>query len=249
MSSVFTKTPKGTRVLPQCATALPDNECRVLALINGRFGVEDIRARLPLMPEKAFQATLKFLLAAGYIRETTEAHPNSTNVPSDGLGVTELDTEEGVKQWAAAARAAEQLQTHGYYINQEENVRCDGPLQVLLIDDDATMGEAVSLVLGSAGFKVSVLLDSRQALDKIRSMPCLALVLLDVMMPYENGFEVLRRLRGQMDLRKMPVVMLTSQTEREYVLEGLRDGADGYILKPFKPEKLIVYLRDILEAL
>ena len=101
-------------------------------------------------------------------------------------------------------------------------------------------------VLGGAGFVVEWIGDPLVAIDKIKSMPCLVLVLLDVMMPAENGFDVLRKIRAQPSMRKLPVIMLTAHETPEYVAEGLRGGADGYILKPFRPEKLIQYLHATL---
>ena len=242
---VYTKTGKGSRTLSDCRNALPAQECQILSLVNGKFSLDDIQTRLTLSA-KEFHAALSFLTQEGYVRRL--AKDDGVAGPSTVFGVTELDSEEGVREWAAATRAADALHHRGYYLTREDTEAGAGPQQVLIVDDEPAIGEAVSLVLGGAGFAVEWLGDSRAALDKIKAMPKLALVLLDVMMPHESGFEVLRRIRAQHALRQLPVVMLTARAEREYVSEGLRDGADGYILKPFRPEKLIDYLRDTLRT-
>lgn len=244
---ILTKTGKGTRTLQHCEAALSANECRFLALVNGKFSFHDIQSRLPAMSEKECRSAAKILLEQGYVKQLS-LEGGSMEGPSTIVGVTELDTEHGVREWAAATRAAEALNSQGYYLTREEKSKCKDPKQILVIDDEASIGDAVSIVLGGAGFAVEALTDSREAISKMLAMPCLALVLLDVLMPHENGFAVLRRIRSQRSLQKLPVVMLTAHANPEYVAEGLKEGADGYILKPFRPEKLIVYLQDTLKA-
>lgn len=243
---VFTKTGKGSRMLPICRQLLSPPQCKVLSLINGKFTLEDIQARISSLDSREFQQIIAFLGQEGYIRTL----PNKVDElagPASMLGVEELDTEHGVKEWAAAMRVAETLQLSGYFLSQDDKAEYDGPQQILVIDDEPSIGKAVSIVLGAVGFAVESIEDPLLALDKIKSMPGLALVLLDVVMPQENGFTILRQIRAQPQLHSLPVVMLTAHANPEYVAEGLREGADGYILKPFKPEKLISYLQDTLK--
>lgn len=244
---ILTKTGKGTRALPQCEQVLSASACRFLALVNGKFSFQEIQARLPTMNEKECRSVAKILLDQGYVKQLS-TETETLHSPAATVGVTELDTEHGVREWAAATRAADALNSQGYYLTREEKSKCTDPKQVLVVDDEPSIGEAVGIVLGEAGFAVESLTDSRDTIPKILAMPCIALVLLDVMMPHENGFEVLRRIRAQRNLQRLPVVMLTAHANPEYVAEGLRDGADGYILKPFRPEKLLLYLQDTLKA-
>jgi len=243
---IYTKTGRGMQALPNCAKLLAPLQCQILALVNGKFSIEDILARSPSVTEREFFLSLDLLSRDGYIRLL----PNIVNEmegPTSILGVEELDTEHGVKEWAAATRAAEALQQAGYFLLEENKGQNVGPQQILVIDDEPAIGEVVSIVLGTAGFVVESIENPLLALEKIKSMPSLALVLLDVVMPQTNGFTVLRQIRAQPQLHHLPVVMLTAHADPEYVAEGLREGADGYILKPFKPEKLISYLQDTLK--
>ena len=235
---ILTKTAKGTRALSDCARLLAQNECRILALVNGKFTLDDLRARVGVMSDQDFRHSIELLKKEDYVR-VLEHETQARSGAGHEVSVTELDTERGVREWAEAMRAAEALKQEGYYVSREEQRPCNGPQQILIVDDESSIGEVVSVVLGGAGFAVEWIGDPRATMDKIASMPCLVAVLLDVVMPQENGFAVLRQIRAQ---------MLTAHANPEYVAEGLRDGADGYILKPFQPEKLIRYLQDTLKG-
>jgi DNA-binding response OmpR family regulator len=147
-----------------------------------------------------------------------------------------------------ARRGAEKLAEDGYYMPPHEADPCAERRSILVVDDEALIGKAVTSVLSAEGYEVEWLEDGRQTLEKIRAMPCLVLLLLDVRMPHVSGFDILRRIRSQESGRHLPVVMLTAHADPEYVAEGLRSGADGYILKPFKPASLLRSLHDALNA-
>ncbi len=244
---VLTKTGKGARTLPNCDQLLSPNECRILSLVNGKFTIEDLQTRLTNLSNQEFHKAIAFLIAEGHVRQLSDDN-DALDGPPSILGVSELDAENGVKAWAAATRAAEALKQNGYFLAQQDQSSNTGPQQILVIDDEQSIGQIVSVVLSSADYAVEWIDDPRHALEKILSMPNLCLVLLDVMMPQKNGFDVLREIRTQANLHRLAVVMLTAHANPEYVAEGLRDGADGYILKPFRPESLIRYIQDTLKS-
>ena len=129
-----------------------------------------------------------------------------------------------------------------------EESRQQAPRCILVVDDEPLIGKAVSSVLRTEGFEVEWLDDGCRTVEKIQAMPSLVLVLLDVVMPGVNGFDVLRQIRAHEQYKNLPVVMLTGHDDPEYVAEGLRAGADGFILKPFKPARLIRYVQETLSA-
>jgi DNA-binding response OmpR family regulator len=86
----------------------------------------------------------------------------------------------------------------------------------------------------------------QQVLDEFRKPPVPDLVLLDVVLPDINGFEVLASLRRHPSFRQVPVIMLTGKATREAVLQGLAGGADGYVTKPFEPEALMNAVHTVL---
>ena len=114
--------------------------------------------------------------------------------------------------------------------------------RLLLVEDDASIREIVSIGLKSAGFRVVTAMDGRQGLASARSGGFDA-VILDVMLPYLDGFEVCREVRK---FSRVPVVMLTARTDLIDVVVGLESGADDYVKKPFELPELIARLRAVL---
>jgi two-component system response regulator MtrA len=114
--------------------------------------------------------------------------------------------------------------------------------RLLLIEDDASIREIVSIGLKAAGFRVVTAIDGQQGLATARSGGFDA-VILDVMLPSLDGFEVCREIRK---FSRIPVVMLTARTDLIDVVVGLESGADDYVKKPFELPELTARLRAVL---
>jgi two-component system, OmpR family, response regulator MtrA len=114
--------------------------------------------------------------------------------------------------------------------------------RVLLVEDDASIREVVGIGLRQAGMQVTGIGDGREALNQFRRATY-DVVLLDVMLPSLDGFEVLRELRRT---SRVPVVMLTARTETVDVVVGLELGADDYVTKPFEMPELAARVRAVL---
>jgi two-component system response regulator CpxR len=114
--------------------------------------------------------------------------------------------------------------------------------RILLADDDTELTEMLSQYLGAEGFAVEVAHDGEAALAKART-GAFDLLVLDVMMPRKNGFDVLRELRAH---SLMPVLMLTARDEDIDSIVGLELGADDYLPKPCNPRVLVARIRAIL---
>ncbi|HBX71006.1 MAG TPA: DNA-binding response regulator [Chloroflexi bacterium] len=113
---------------------------------------------------------------------------------------------------------------------------------ILVVDDEIRMVRFIRLNLEHDGFQVISAYNGREALDQVRSqLP--NMVLLDVMMPDLDGFEVLQRIREQSNI---PVIMLTAKGEEDDRVRGLELGADDYITKPFSPRELVSRVRAVL---
>jgi len=116
------------------------------------------------------------------------------------------------------------------------------PYRILIVDDEDRMRRFIRLNLEYDGFEVVEAANGREALDKVReTLP--DLVLLDVMMPDRDGFEVLRILR---EISDVPVIMLTAKGEEEDIVRGLELGADDYITKPFSTRELVSRIKAVL---
>ncbi len=121
-------------------------------------------------------------------------------------------------------------------------VPADSVISVLLIDDDRELGELMSEFLATRGIAVEVIHDGRRGLARALSDEH-DLILLDVMLPGLEGFEVLRQVRRR---STVPIIMLTARTAREDRVAGLDSGADDYLPKPFEPEELVARMRAVL---
>jgi len=117
--------------------------------------------------------------------------------------------------------------------------------KVLVIDDDVKTTELVKLYLRRDGYKVVTAYDGLQAVDVAREAHP-DLVVLDLMLPGLDGFEVFRTLRAESDV---PIIMLTAKTTEQDRLNGLDLGADDYVTKPFSPKELAARVRAVLRRL
>ncbi|MEX1248539.1 MAG: response regulator transcription factor [Anaerolineales bacterium] len=114
--------------------------------------------------------------------------------------------------------------------------------RILVVDDEERIVRFIRLNLEQDGFQVVDAFTGKQAMDKLRqALP--DLILLDVMLPDLDGFQVLKMIRENHDL---PVIMLTAKTEEDDRVRGLELGADDYVTKPFSPRELVSRVRAVL---
>jgi DNA-binding response OmpR family regulator len=114
--------------------------------------------------------------------------------------------------------------------------------RILVVDDEERIVRFIRLNLEQDGFQVVEAYAGKQAMDKLRqSLP--DLILLDVMLPDLDGFQVLKMIRENHDI---PVIMLTAKTEEDDRVRGLELGADDYVTKPFSPRELVSRVRAVL---
>jgi two-component system response regulator MtrA len=114
--------------------------------------------------------------------------------------------------------------------------------RILVVEDDRSIRETLTLGLEAAAFRITSCADGREGLLRFRRDP-FDLVLLDVMLPSLDGFDVCREIRRD---SRVPIVMLTARTETSAVVTGLELGADDYVTKPFEMPELIARLRAVL---
>jgi DNA-binding response OmpR family regulator len=114
--------------------------------------------------------------------------------------------------------------------------------RLLLVEDDPSIREITVLGLRRAGFRVETASDGRDGLLRARQEP-FDLVLLDVMLPSLDGFQICRELRRD---NEVPIVMLTARIDTVDVVVGLESGADDYVVKPFDMAELVARIRAVL---
>jgi len=114
---------------------------------------------------------------------------------------------------------------------------------ILVVDDDRRLRDLIARYLGEQGYNVVTATDAADARDKMKSL-AFDLLVLDIMMPGENGLELTADLRTESDL---PILLLTARTEVEDRIAGLETGADDYLTKPFEPKELVLRIQSILK--
>jgi two-component system phosphate regulon response regulator OmpR len=117
----------------------------------------------------------------------------------------------------------------------------DAP-HVLVVDDDNKIRDLLARYLFEQGFRVTTACDAESARSSMRGL-AFDIILLDVMMPGENGLQLARELKASSEI---PICMLTARAEAEQRIEGLEIGVDDYVPKPFEPRELLLRLKNIL---
>ena len=114
----------------------------------------------------------------------------------------------------------------------------------VVVDDDQVIVMLLQHLLSRRGFEVQVATDGRQAADLLKTLPATpTLVLLDVMLPYFDGFELIKMIREHPTWSSVPIIMLTSKSQELNIVRALDHGANDYIVKPFRPEELLARIR------
>ncbi|HYM80915.1 MAG TPA: response regulator [Candidatus Limnocylindria bacterium] len=118
--------------------------------------------------------------------------------------------------------------------------------RILIAEDEPHLREVLALQLGTAGYQVIEAADGMTALAYAsESLP--DLILLDVMMPRLDGYEVCRRLRASLLTRQIPIIMLTAKSEADDKVTGLEGGANDYVTKPWQTRELLLRIRNVLD--
>ncbi|MCL2931902.1 MAG: response regulator [Trichodesmium sp. MAG_R03] len=117
--------------------------------------------------------------------------------------------------------------------------------KVLVVEDSVTQREMISQLLKSSGLAVTVANDGVEALGQLKNTKP-DIVVLDIVMPRMNGYEVCRRIKSDPKTKDIPVVMCSSKGEEFDRYWGLKQGADAYIAKPFQPTELVGTVKQLL---
>ena len=116
---------------------------------------------------------------------------------------------------------------------------------ILVVEDEASIAEVVSLYLKRAGFTVQIAPDGKKAMNLFERQPT-DFVILDLMLPEVDGLSLTRWLRDRSDV---PIIMLTARRDEADRIAGLEMGADDYVVKPFSPQELVSRVRAVLRRL
>jgi len=119
---------------------------------------------------------------------------------------------------------------------------------VLVVEDDVHIAHVLTFMLERQGYQVIHVADGRAASAHVIGNPAPDLVLLDVMLPYVDGFEIMGLIRAQAGWQDTPVIMLTAKNTERDTVRALDAGANDFIIKPFQPQELLARLRRYLKT-
>jgi DNA-binding response OmpR family regulator len=120
------------------------------------------------------------------------------------------------------------------------------PVRVLVVDDDPLTRRFVGALLRQKGHEVHEAIDGEDALRAVHTLQP-RLVILDLVMPMKDGYEVLEALKADPATKRIPVLILSMRSREEDVVKGLNLGAEDYVTKPFNAQELMVRIGKILE--
>ena len=117
--------------------------------------------------------------------------------------------------------------------------------KILSADDDPVVQQFVHSILTENGYEVFTATDGDEALTRAKALVP-DLMILDLIMPYRDGYEVLRLLRDAPETRNVPVIILSAKSKEEDIIRGLEGGAEDFIIKPFNALELVARVRKVL---
>ena len=250
---VYAITEKGANELKGGATTLAPKELELLVLVDGRRTSSAIGKLAKANDPSQVAAALQKLATGGFIRASAPQN--------DGFDFTFPDSpaaEPSEQALKNAEREAEmgalQLRDQGYYVSIARRAKVQAhaarpPLTVLVVEDEPLVAKFLKSLVETEGHGVRVAGNLDEIAAGLSKLPLPDLVLLDVVLPDTNGFDVLQRMKGHPRFAPIPVVMVTTQASRESVMKGLALGADGYFTKPFEVDVLMRGMKAVLGQL
>ena len=242
---IYMPTAAGQHELHSSATNLSASEIELLVRMDGALTLAQIRAGMPTTSDEAFAGALDRLLARRLV-SLVELDAFALNMQASlermAVSVGKSEADAGLSS----------LKRTGYFVRiarKRASVRAPAQGQVLtavVVEDDPQLAKFVRSYLSFEGFKVRTAGNRAEVLAEFKKRPVPDLVLLDVMLPDVDGFDILINLRRTAAFTQVPIIMLTGKTTREAVLKGLNCGADGYITKPFEPEALMAAVQTVM---
>jgi DNA-binding response OmpR family regulator len=118
--------------------------------------------------------------------------------------------------------------------------------KILIVEDNENISELLYFILIREGYEVSQANTGQEAKDFIEEATPHDLILLDIMLPFIDGFQLLNIIRNTPDWKSVPIIMLSAKTQENDVVKALNNGANDYMYKPFQPGELIARVKRYL---
>jgi two-component system OmpR family response regulator len=253
---VYELTPKGSKELKSAATALPALELELLVLLDGKCSVGRILKTFPSQPQPALLDTLQKMKRGGLIADASAGGESADgSIEASGFFTRPIFPAPGAAEKEAEAQSdqtLELLRRNGYVARiakraaEARKLAKGEKITVLVVEDDAQLAKLVRMFLTMHELVPRMAANKDEIVAALRLVPKPDVVLLDVVLPDIDGFEVLSRLKQHPVLKSVPVIMMTAKATREAVLKGLARGADGYLTKPFDVEVISQAVESVL---
>jgi len=134
-------------------------------------------------------------------------------------------------------------------MNTEEQASAtDLERTAVVVEDDQIIVKLLEHMLTRNGFEVQTALNGREAVAFMENLPAPTLVLLDVMLPYLDGFELITKIREHATWKEVPIIMLTAKSQEQNIVRALDKGANDYVVKPFRPGELMSRIRRVMKS-
>jgi len=232
-------------------TAVPEDYRRILWLMDfhGQDGV--VGELLRRYPRNVLNEWLTEMEDLGLIEPTTAGEEGESTFSTREADLTLGLDQARMRRDGASASAA--LARTGAYISADRLSHRPAPRKpladtvVLIVEDDPDQLALADLRVSMSGYKVRVARSVNEFLHSMLDDGAPDLLLLDVLLPDGNGFELLTKMRRHAVLGSLPIVMLTAENEAEDIGKGLLLGADGYITKPYTKNILADVIRRVLK--
>ena len=244
--SIYFLTYLGSAEITGAGTSLSPAELELLVLIDGKATVSEIENRAINIERDAIRQVFSKLLNQGLIA------PQELDLSQFFSSTPATLPDTGAPEDSVIERGVSSLQQNGYVARiarrslVEHRLAQGERLTLLVVEDDPLLAKLMQASLEQSGFTARMAANRKEIVDALRQPPIPDLMLLDVMLPDADGFDVLSKVRQHPALKAVPVIMATGKATREAVLKGLLLGANGYITKPFQVEVLIKAVRVVL---
>lgn len=255
--AVYQRTESGEQALHGGDTAIPADYRRLLAHLEGGAHIDVIRGSLRQYSDALIEDWLTELLDLGFIEsvdsDTTKVLTLEALV-NEGVAFRVLGelADEHRRALEAAKDITASLQRKRAYLssarlrNRPRLPKTVAQCTVLVVEDDPDQAALADLRVSMAGYNVRLAQTRREMFTDLITKPAPDAVLLDVMLPDGDGFQMLAGMRRHPKFALIPVIMLTAKTEAEDIQRGLSLGADAYITKPYSREVVADTLRQVL---
>lgn len=117
---------------------------------------------------------------------------------------------------------------------------------VLYVEDNEEIAFLMKAILEREGFDICHYLNGSDAVAHVHSMAPASIVILDIMIPYLDGFQLIREIRGQASWAAVPILMVSAKSREQDIVQALELGANDYVTKPFRPPELLARIRRLL---